>query len=425
VSALAVEQVERGSLTRGEALARLDPRELSSAWPELVEADPADVLATGIAAGTGVAEGFVCLSPARARSLAAMGLSPILFVHDLDPEDADALRVSAGVVCVRGGITSEAAVMARALGKPCIASGGTARFAEGRIVFDERGDLEELSRVTVDASRGRLVRGSTEVRVEPASDAARAMFEWLGEVPAPLLAGVTTAAHVRTAMRHRTRGIVLTAPHELVHEALGPKALSAPRSSGGADALEEALELALSKLLDAAAGDRDPFTLRVDPTLFAPLPSVVDPLLVARQLAHAGARATRAAGRPLELVTGASSWAPLREAVGAVGAQWSIELLANEEPPQSVEISRIFTPFDTPERASLGLPVVRVARRDALRVALAEQAQASSGARSLEGASALSQKARPLAPGESLACPTSELVVARWWLASTLSASER
>jgi phosphohistidine swiveling domain-containing protein len=393
-TALAIEAVDHGRIDRSSALAMLDPLDLGASWPEVLEAREGDVLAVGIAAGTGVAEGFASLSPEGARRLGSLGLPVVLFVHDLDPEDVDALRASSGVVCVRGGITGEAAVMARALGKPCIASGASVRFGERQVVFDERAPLREGERVTVDAARGRLVRGSATTRIEPVNEAASTLLGWLDEAQPELLAGVTTEAHVRTAALHRCRGVVLAAPNELLFEAM----------QAGGD-LDDALTQALVPLFRAETGGA--FVLRVDPTLFERLDSDKDGLGCAAALARAGVRAAEATGAPLELVTAPSSWVALREALGGANVRWSLELLAHEEPPKEGQFSRIFTPFDAPLRSDAQVPVVRVARRDALRLALARAAREAE------------PPIRPLGEHELLACPTSELLVARWWIATS------
>ena len=80
------------------------------------------LLARGTGASLGVATGAIVFDSADAIALAAKGTSVILVRTDTTPEDVPGMRVAAGIVTTRGGITGDAAIVARSLGKPCIAS---------------------------------------------------------------------------------------------------------------------------------------------------------------------------------------------------------------------------------------------------------------------------------------------------------------
>ncbi len=79
------------------------------------------LLVRGVGASPGSATGAVVFRADDAITLAAKGTSVVLVRIDVTPEDVPAMQVSAGVITTRGGLTGDAAIVARTLGKPCIA----------------------------------------------------------------------------------------------------------------------------------------------------------------------------------------------------------------------------------------------------------------------------------------------------------------
>jgi pyruvate,orthophosphate dikinase len=80
------------------------------------------LVARGTGASPGVATGVIVFRAEDAVALATKGTSVIFVRTDTTPEDVPGLRVAAGILTTRGGITGDAAIVARTLGKPCIAS---------------------------------------------------------------------------------------------------------------------------------------------------------------------------------------------------------------------------------------------------------------------------------------------------------------
>lgn len=80
------------------------------------------LLARGMGASPGVATGAIVFVSEDAVALAAKGTSVILVRTDTTSEDVPGMRAAAGIITTRGGITGDAAIVARSLGKPCIAS---------------------------------------------------------------------------------------------------------------------------------------------------------------------------------------------------------------------------------------------------------------------------------------------------------------
>jgi pyruvate,orthophosphate dikinase len=81
-----------------------------------------ELLAKGVGASPGTATGAIVFRSEDAVALAALGTSVILVRIETTSEDVPGMRVAAGIITTRGGITGDAAIVARSLGKPCIAS---------------------------------------------------------------------------------------------------------------------------------------------------------------------------------------------------------------------------------------------------------------------------------------------------------------
>lgn len=81
-----------------------------------------DLIAKGMGASPGKATGHIVFHSADAVALAADGKPVILVRIETTPEDVPGMKVAAGILTTRGGITGDAAIVARSLGKPCIAS---------------------------------------------------------------------------------------------------------------------------------------------------------------------------------------------------------------------------------------------------------------------------------------------------------------
>jgi pyruvate,orthophosphate dikinase len=80
------------------------------------------LLARGMGASPGTATGVIVFRSEDAVELAAQGKSVILVRIETTPDDVPGMKIAAGIVTTRGGITGDAAIVARSLGKPCIAS---------------------------------------------------------------------------------------------------------------------------------------------------------------------------------------------------------------------------------------------------------------------------------------------------------------
>jgi pyruvate,orthophosphate dikinase len=129
------------------------------------------LLAKGTGASPGTATGAIVFRSEDAIALAAKGESVILVRIDTTAEDVPGMRAAAGIVTTRGGITGDAAIVARSLGKPCIASCPPMRvdYATDSLTVwrDSTGDdgdadivLEKGAIITIDGAKGEIWTGA-------------------------------------------------------------------------------------------------------------------------------------------------------------------------------------------------------------------------------------------------------------------------
>ena len=129
-----------------------------------------ELLAKGMGASPGTATGQIVFRSEDAVALAANGTSVILVRTETTSEDVPGMRVAAGIITTRGGITGDAAIVARSLGKPCIASCPPMRvdYAKDCLTVwrdstrdDPDGDivLQKGAVITMDGSKGEIWMG--------------------------------------------------------------------------------------------------------------------------------------------------------------------------------------------------------------------------------------------------------------------------
>lgn len=119
------------------------------------------LIARGLAASGGVAEGVLALSAADALGRVAQGQRVVLVLRDFDPEDAPAVRASVALVTVVGGLTSDGAIVARVLGIPCVTGCGglSPTAADEALLAQGEGPTVTIpagARLRVDGGAGRV-----------------------------------------------------------------------------------------------------------------------------------------------------------------------------------------------------------------------------------------------------------------------------
>ncbi len=180
----AVDMVSEDLITREEAVARIDPAQLDQLLHPMIDPNAEiEVVATGLNASPGAACGKVVFSANRAEELGRSGEAVVLVRWETTPDDIHGLIHAQGVLTAHGGMTSHAAVVARGMGKPCVAGcealtvdvdAGTATLA-GHVLHE--GDM-----ITIDGGTGRVMLGEVPLVPPQINDDFQTILRWADDM---------------------------------------------------------------------------------------------------------------------------------------------------------------------------------------------------------------------------------------------------
>ena len=157
---IACDLVDEGMITEEEAVAMIDPKSLDSLLHPTF--DPAalkkaKVVGTGLAASPGAACGKIVFSAETATDWAKNGTKVVLVRLETSPEDIEGMHYAQGVLTVRGGMTSHAAVVARGMGTCCVSGCGAIKMNEEARTFELSGKTyKEGDWISIDGSTGNI-----------------------------------------------------------------------------------------------------------------------------------------------------------------------------------------------------------------------------------------------------------------------------
>ncbi len=207
-----VEMHEEGVLTRDEALLRVEPKLLEQLlYPQLHPGADARPIARGLPASPGAASGMAVFDADRAEELGRAGKDVILVREETRPEDIHGFFAAKGILTSRGGKTSHAAVVARGMGKPCVAGAEdievdvrTRRAHVGDAVIEE-GDV-----LTIDGTTGDIYAGPVPMIEPQFSSELERLLSWADErARLKVRANADTPEDARRALRYGAMGIGL------------------------------------------------------------------------------------------------------------------------------------------------------------------------------------------------------------------------
>lgn len=167
---IAVDLVKEGMLTPEEAIMKVEPKQLDQLLHPAFDEEAlaaGEVIATGLAASPGAASGKVYFNAEDAKNAKEAGEDVILVRLETSPEDIEGMAAAQGILTVRGGMTSHAAVVARGMGTCCVSGCGEISVDEENKVFTVAGKTyKEGDFISLDGSTGK-VYGSAIKTVEP------------------------------------------------------------------------------------------------------------------------------------------------------------------------------------------------------------------------------------------------------------------
>ena len=165
---IAVELAKEGVIDQAEAVKRVNPSALDQLLHPTLDPDaPRKGFSKGLPASPGAACGAVVFSADEAEMRAAKGESVILVRIETSPEDIHGMHAARGILTTRGGMTSHAAVVARGMGRPCVAGAGGIRVDYGAQTLAAGGKTVHAGdTITLDGATGEVFAG-TVAMIEP------------------------------------------------------------------------------------------------------------------------------------------------------------------------------------------------------------------------------------------------------------------
>jgi pyruvate,orthophosphate dikinase len=180
----AVDMTAEGLIERDEAVARIDPTQLDQLLhPRLDENAEFEVAAHGLNASPGAACGKIVLDADSAEERGKAGEAVILVRWETTPDDIHGLIQAKGVLTAHGGMTSHAAVVARGMGKPCVAGTEGLEIDQGKRTVRIGGHkLKEGDVITIDGGTGRVIVGGVPLVPPAINEDFETVLEWADEL---------------------------------------------------------------------------------------------------------------------------------------------------------------------------------------------------------------------------------------------------
>ncbi|MEX2455059.1 MAG: pyruvate, phosphate dikinase [Rhodospirillaceae bacterium] len=219
---IACDMVADGLITKEEAVSRIEPEALDQLLhPTLDPTARRDSLTRGLPASPGAASGKVVFSADDAEAEAAKGEKVVLVRIETSPEDIHGMHAAQGILTSRGGMTSHAAVVARGMGRPCVAGAGELRIdyvkqtltAAGRTV--KAGDT-----ITIDGTTGDVMIGEVPTLQPELSGDFGTLMGWADEIRTlRVRTNAETPLDARAAVRFGAEGIGLCRTEHMFFDA--------------------------------------------------------------------------------------------------------------------------------------------------------------------------------------------------------------
>ena len=177
---IAVEMAQDGLIDRTEAIKLVNPASLDQLLhPTLDPQAPRVLLSKGLPASPGAASGVAVFNSDEAEMRAAKGESVILVRIETSPEDIHGMHAARGILTTRGGMTSHAAVVARGMGRPCVAGAGGMSVDYGAQTLSAGGrTLRAGDTITLDGATGEVFVGSVAMTEPSLSGEFATLMQW-------------------------------------------------------------------------------------------------------------------------------------------------------------------------------------------------------------------------------------------------------
>jgi pyruvate,orthophosphate dikinase len=218
---VAVEMASEGLLTKEEAITRIEPATLDQLLhPTIDPSVKRKPFATGLPASPGAACGEIVFTADEAEALQAAGHKVLLVRVETSPEDIHGMHAAEGILTTRGGMTSHAAVVARGMGKPCVAGAGGIRIDYATQTMQAGGvTLKKGDIITIDGAAGQVLIGAVPMVKPEMTGEFTTLMTWADGVRRmKVRANAETPLDARTARGFGAEGIGLCRTEHMFFE---------------------------------------------------------------------------------------------------------------------------------------------------------------------------------------------------------------
>ncbi|RLD14758.1 MAG: pyruvate, phosphate dikinase [Caldiserica bacterium] len=181
---IAVEMVDESLISKEEAVMRVTPENIDTLLhPQIDPNVKKDVIAKGLAASPGAAVGRVVFDPDEAVELEKNGEKVLLVRPETTPDDIHGMNAAQGILTARGGMTSHAAVVARAMGKPAVVGCEELfiNISEGYFIARDK-KIKKGEVVTIDGTTGEVYLGEVPLIMPSLSGNLQKILKWADEI---------------------------------------------------------------------------------------------------------------------------------------------------------------------------------------------------------------------------------------------------
>ncbi len=217
---IAVDLANEGVVSKRAAVLQVTPEQVESLlYSHLEDAGDATPFLTGLPAAPGAAVGKAIFTPEQAADEAENG--PVILVRpETTPDDIQGIAAAVGVLTCRGGYSSHASIVARAMGKPCITGAEDATLdIEGGVLSANGSKIKSGDTITIDGSTGNVYVGELELAQSEGSAELDQLLQWADNTTGMRVwANADTPDMVATARRFGARGIGLLRTERMFNE---------------------------------------------------------------------------------------------------------------------------------------------------------------------------------------------------------------
>lgn len=220
---IACDLVDEGKITPQEAVLRIEAKSLDQLLHPTFDADAlkaGQVIGQALPASPGAAAGKVYFTAEEAKAAHEGGERVVLVRLETSPEDIEGMHAAEGILTVRGGMTSHAAVVARGMGTACVSGCGEIAINEEEKVFELGGEVfHEGDYISLDGSTGKIYKGDIKTVEATVSGNFGRIMEWADQYrKLKVRTNADTPADAANAVKYGAEGIGLCRTEHMFFE---------------------------------------------------------------------------------------------------------------------------------------------------------------------------------------------------------------